>query len=173
MFQALGVHGPVLTPLGSALLDITLVSVAFAFFVGGSRTNRMTMGMLATMVVAMAALRVLMQPLPNVQPVTVAALLVGAHLGADEVWPSPSLQRFFPTCLSAMGGGPSSKPQDGPRGCDWGPSKPHPNGHSNFSACPRFRFVCHGVRLCFDALAHHLRHDTIGVHRLAGPRVAV
>lgn len=82
MFQAFGVHGPVLTPLASALLDITLVSVAFAFFVGGSRTNRMTMGMLATMVVAMAALRVLMQPLPNVQPVTVAALLVGAHLGA-------------------------------------------------------------------------------------------
>ena len=82
MFQALGVHGPVLTPLASALLDITLVSVAFAFFVGGSRTNRMTMGMLATMVVAMAALRVLMQPLPNVQPLTVAALLVGAHLGA-------------------------------------------------------------------------------------------
>jgi len=82
MFQALGVHGPVLTPLASALLDIMLVSVAFAFFVGGSRTNRMTMGMLATMVVAMAALRVLMQPLPNVQPVTVAALLVGAHLGA-------------------------------------------------------------------------------------------
>ena len=82
MFQALGVHGPVLTPLASALLDITLVSVAFAFFVGGPRTNRMTMGMLATMVVAMAALRVLMQPLPNVQPLTVAALLVGAHLGA-------------------------------------------------------------------------------------------
>ena len=82
MFQALGVHGPVLTPLASAFLDITLVSVAFAFFVGGSRTNRMTMGMLATMVVAMAALRVLMQPLPNVQPLTVAALLVGAHLGA-------------------------------------------------------------------------------------------
>ena len=82
MFQALGVHGPVLTPLASALLDITLVSVAFAFFVGGSRTNRMTLGMLATMVVAMAALRVLMQPLPNVQPLTVAAHLVGAHLGA-------------------------------------------------------------------------------------------
>ena len=82
MFQALGVHGPVLTPLASTLLDIMLVSVAFAFFVGGSRTNRMTLGMLATMVVAMAALRVLMQPLPNVQPLTVAALLVGAHLGA-------------------------------------------------------------------------------------------
>ena len=82
MFQALGVHGPVLTPIASALLDIMLVSVAFAFFVGGSRTNRMTLGMLATMVVAMAALRVLMQPLPNVQPLTVAALLVGAHLGA-------------------------------------------------------------------------------------------
>jgi len=82
MFQALGVHGPVLTPLASAVLDIALVGLAFAFFVGDSRTNRMTTGMLATMVVAMAALRVLMQPLPNVQPITVAALLVGAHLGA-------------------------------------------------------------------------------------------
>ena len=82
MFQALGVHGPVLTPFASALMDIALVSLAFVFFVGGSRTNRMTMGMLATLVVAIAALRVLMQPLPNVQPLTVAALLVGAHLGA-------------------------------------------------------------------------------------------
>ena len=82
MFQALGVHGPVLTPFASALMDIALVSVAFAFFVGGSRANRMTTGMLGTMVVTMAALRVLMQPLPNVQPLTVAALLVGAHLGA-------------------------------------------------------------------------------------------
>ena len=39
----------------------------------------MTAAMLMTMVLATTALRVMMQPLPNVQPVTVAALLVGAE----------------------------------------------------------------------------------------------
>ena len=84
MFQALGVHGPELSPLGSAFLDIVLVGIAFAFLIAPPRTNRMTVAMLATMVLSMTALRVLMQPLPNVQPVTVAALLVGAHLGAKR-----------------------------------------------------------------------------------------
>ena len=84
MFQALGVHGPELSPLGSAFLDIVLVGIAFIFLIAPPRTNRMTVAMLATMVLSMTALRVLMQPLPNVQPVTVAALLVGAHLGAKR-----------------------------------------------------------------------------------------
>lgn len=84
MFQALGVHGPELSPLGSMLLDIALVSAAFAFLLSAPRANRMTAAMLLTMVLATTALRVVMQPLPNVQPVTVAALLVGAHLGAKR-----------------------------------------------------------------------------------------
>ena len=81
MFQALGAHGPVLTPLASMLVDIALVVAAFSLMVAAPRTNRMTVAALATLVVSVAAVRVLMQPLPNVQPVTVAALLVGAHLG--------------------------------------------------------------------------------------------
>ena len=84
MFQAFGVHGPELTPLASTLLDILLVGLASFFLASAPRTNRMTVAMLATMVVVMTALRVVMQPLPNVQPVTVAALLVGAHLGAKR-----------------------------------------------------------------------------------------
>jgi len=84
MFQALGVHGPELSPLGSMLLDLVLVSAAFGFLLSAPRANRMTAGMLMTMVLATTALRVVMQPLPNVQPVTVAALLVGAHLGAKR-----------------------------------------------------------------------------------------
>ena len=84
MFQALGVHGPELSPAGAALLDVVLVGAAFAFLFSAPRSNRMTAAMLATMVVAMTALRVVMQPLPNIQPVTVAALLVGAHLGAKR-----------------------------------------------------------------------------------------
>ncbi|MGB1232760.1 MAG: DUF6580 family putative transport protein [Poseidonia sp.] len=84
MFQALGVHGPELSPTGAALLDVVLVGTAFAFLFSAPRANRMTAAMLATMVLAMAAVRVVMQPLPNIQPVTVAALLVGAHLGAKR-----------------------------------------------------------------------------------------
>ena len=84
MFQALGVHGPELSPLGSVLLDMALVATAFGFLLSAPRANRMTAAMLMTMVLATTALRVVMQPLPNVQPVTVAAILVGAHLGAKR-----------------------------------------------------------------------------------------
>ena len=38
--------------------------------------------LLVTLVLAVSATRVLMQPLPNIQPVTVAALIIGAQLGA-------------------------------------------------------------------------------------------
>ena len=38
--------------------------------------------LLLTLVLAVSAARVLMQPLPNIQPVTVAALIIGAQLGA-------------------------------------------------------------------------------------------
>ena len=84
MFQALGVHGPELSPLGSVLLDMALVATAFGFLLSAPRANRMTAAMLMTMVLATTALRVVMQPLPNVQPVTVATILVGAHLGAKR-----------------------------------------------------------------------------------------
>lgn len=82
MFQAVGVHGPELTPIAHALLNTILVASAFFFLFSGQRHHRFASAGLATLVVAMAALRVVMQPLPNVQPVTVAAVLVGAHLGA-------------------------------------------------------------------------------------------
>jgi len=82
MFQAIGVHGPELTPLAHALLNTLMVGAAFVFLFSGRRSHRLAVAALATLVVSVAALRVMMQPLPNVQPVTVAALLVGAHFGA-------------------------------------------------------------------------------------------
>ena len=51
MFQALGVHGPELSPGWAAFLDVALVSAAFAFLFSAPRANRMTAAMLATMVV--------------------------------------------------------------------------------------------------------------------------
>ena len=82
MFQAIGVHGPELSPLGHAVADVVLVGLAFALLFSTPRPTPMRFAGLATLVVSVVALRVVMQPLPNIQPVTVAALLVGAQLGA-------------------------------------------------------------------------------------------
>lgn len=82
MFEAMGVHGPELSPTAALVLDVMLAGLAFALLVKPSRHNTGDMALLATLVVATSAVRVLMAPLPNVQPVTVVALLVGARLGA-------------------------------------------------------------------------------------------
>mgnify|MGYP000046320181 CR=1 FL=1 len=82
MFEAMGVHGPVLSPTAALVLDVLLAGLAFALLMKPSRHNTGDMAMLATLVVVTSAIRVLMAPLPNVQPVTVVALLVGARLGA-------------------------------------------------------------------------------------------
>lgn len=82
MFEAMGVHGPELSPSAALVLNVLLAGLAFALLMKPSRNNTGDMAMLATLVIATAAVRVLMAPLPNVQPVTVVALLVGARLGA-------------------------------------------------------------------------------------------
>lgn len=81
MFQAFGFHGPELSPLGDVMVDVGLVGLAFALLTGTS-VKRQEILTLVTLVVATVALRVLMQPIPNVQPVTLCVLLVGSQLGA-------------------------------------------------------------------------------------------
>ena len=82
MFQAMGVHGPALSPLTSVLLDVVLLGCAFWLL--AKPTNRPIYDLLfmVSLVLSVSLLRVVMQPIPNVQPVTVAALLVVAQLGA-------------------------------------------------------------------------------------------
>lgn len=82
MFQALGTHGPVLSPATSLFLDIVLLIAAFWLLATPSKKSLGDTLLLLTLVLAVSAVRVLMQPLPNIQPVTVAALIVGAQLGA-------------------------------------------------------------------------------------------
>ena len=82
MFQAMGTHGPVLSPLASLVLDVLLLGSAFWLLAKPSQRPGMDSLILLTLVASVSLLRVVMQPLPNVQPVTVAALLVGAQLGA-------------------------------------------------------------------------------------------
>ena len=82
MFQALGTHGPVLSPTTSLVLDVILVVAAFWLLATPSKKSLGDSLLLVTLVLAVSATRVLMQPLPNIQPVTVAALIIGAQLGA-------------------------------------------------------------------------------------------
>jgi len=82
MFQAMGVHGPALSPLASVLLDVILLGCAFWLLAKPTKRPIFDSLFMVSLVLSVSLLRVLMQPLPNVQPVTVAALLVGAQLGA-------------------------------------------------------------------------------------------
>ena len=82
MFEAVGVHGPELSPTAALVLDAVLVASVFTLLVAPARQKTADMALLGTLVLACSAVRVVMVPLPNVQPVTVVALLVGARLGA-------------------------------------------------------------------------------------------
>ena len=82
MFQALGTHGPVFSPTASLVLDVILLVAAFWLLATPSKKSLGDLLLLATLVLAVSATRILMQPLPNIQLVTVAALIIGAQLGA-------------------------------------------------------------------------------------------
>ena len=82
MFQALGTHGPVFSPTASLVLDVILLVAAFWLLATPSKKSLGDSLLLVTLVLAVSATRVLMQPLPNIQLVTVAALIIGAQLGA-------------------------------------------------------------------------------------------
>ena len=82
MFQALGTHGPVFSATTSLVLDVILLVAAFWLLATPSKKSLGDSLLLATLVLAVSATRVLMQPLPNIQLVTVAALIIGAQLGA-------------------------------------------------------------------------------------------
>ncbi len=82
MFQAMGTHGPNLSPQASLVLDLLLVATAFLLLARPVKRPLNEVLFMATLVIGVSLIRVVMAPLPNVQPVTVATLLVGAQLGA-------------------------------------------------------------------------------------------
>jgi energy-coupling factor transport system substrate-specific component len=83
MFSAVGTHGPVLSPIADFILDLLFVSFAFVLF-SMSKPSKMQSVLFCVFVVVIVAGRILLQPLPNVQPVTLAVLLMGAHQGVQR-----------------------------------------------------------------------------------------
>ncbi len=77
-----GVHGPVLGPVETLVLNVTLIGVAFALLCKPTSSPRREILVLTSITAAAAASRVLLEPFPNVQPVTMMCLVMGAVLGA-------------------------------------------------------------------------------------------
>ncbi len=82
MFQSYGIHGPVLGPFTGLVIDVFLLALAFWMLASPDMKKVPEILTFVTLIASISLLRVVMAPLPNIQPVTVAALIIGAQLGA-------------------------------------------------------------------------------------------
>ena len=82
MFQSYGVHGPVLGPVAGLVIDIVLLGLAFWMLASPDMKKISNILTFITLIFGISLARILMAPLPNIQPVTVACLIIGAQLGA-------------------------------------------------------------------------------------------
>ena len=82
MFQSSGVHGPVLGPTSALIIDVVLLGLAFWMLASPNMKRISNILTFVTLIATISLLRIAMTPLPNIQPVTVACLLIGAQLGA-------------------------------------------------------------------------------------------
>ena len=82
MFQSYGIHGPVLGPVTGLVIDVILLSLAFWMLASPDMKKASNVLTFVTLITSVSFLRVVMAPLPNIQLVTVAALIIGAQLGA-------------------------------------------------------------------------------------------
>ena len=77
-----GVHGPELAPTELLVLDLVILSACFVLLCKPSFGNRKGVLILSTVTLLAASSRVILEPFPNVQPLTVMCLIMGATLGA-------------------------------------------------------------------------------------------
>jgi len=76
------VHGPVLGPVAGLVIDIVLLGLAFWMLASPDMKKISNILTFVTLIFGISLARILMSPLPNIQPVTVACLIIGAQLGA-------------------------------------------------------------------------------------------
>jgi len=77
-----GVHGPALAPVELLAINMVLITISFFLLCRPAHSVKREILVLASIAVAAAASRILLEPLPNVQPLTVMCLVMGATLGA-------------------------------------------------------------------------------------------
>ena len=77
-----GVHGPVLGPVEMLAINVVLITISFFLLCRPTHSAKREILVLTSITAAAAASRVLLEPFPNVQPLTVMCLVMGASLGA-------------------------------------------------------------------------------------------
>ena len=77
-----GVHGPVLGPVEMLVINVVLITICFFLLCRPTHSAKREILVLTSITAAAAASRVLLEPFPNVQPLTVMCLVMGASLGA-------------------------------------------------------------------------------------------
>ena len=77
-----GVHGPVLGPVEMLVINVVLIAISFFLLCRPTHSAKREILVLTSITAAAAASRVLLEPFPNVQPLTVMCLVMGASLGA-------------------------------------------------------------------------------------------
>lgn len=77
-----GVHGPALGPVEMLAMNVVLITVAFFLLCCPTKSAKREILVLTSITAMAAASRILLEPFPNVQPLTVMCLIMGASLGA-------------------------------------------------------------------------------------------
>ena len=77
-----GVHGPVLGPVEMLVVNVVLITISFFLLCRPTHSAKREILVLTSITAAAAASRILLEPFPNVQPLTVMCLVMGASLGA-------------------------------------------------------------------------------------------
>ena len=77
-----GVHGPALAPVELLAINVLLITISFFLLCRPTHSAKREILVLSSITVAAAASRILLEPFPNVQPLTMMCLVMGATLGA-------------------------------------------------------------------------------------------
>ena len=77
-----GVHGPVIGPVEMLVINVVLITISFFLLCRPTHSAKREILVLTSITAAAAASRILLEPFPNVQPLTVMCLVMGASLGA-------------------------------------------------------------------------------------------
>ncbi len=77
-----GVHGPTLGPVESLIINALLIGICFYLLCRPVNSPRREILVLSSITLVAAASRVALEPLPNVQPMTMMCLVLGAALGS-------------------------------------------------------------------------------------------
>tara|TARA_B100000700_G_scaffold59816_1_gene65319 strand:+ start:9230 stop:9889 length:660 start_codon:yes stop_codon:yes gene_type:complete len=77
-----GVHGPALGPVEMLVINVVLITISFFLLCRPTHSAKREILVLTSITAAAAASRILLEPFPNVQPLTVMCLVMGASLGA-------------------------------------------------------------------------------------------